>query len=447
MGVSVRYRCILNRKNLFAFAVLSWFCSVQTNAQQLAFPGAEGFGRFAQGGRGGKVFIVTDLNDNGPGSFREACEAKGPRTVVFAVSGIIDLASPLNVTEPYLTIAGQTAPGEGICLKRSEFEVRTHDVVVRFLRSRPGDISGKEMDAMGIGRDAHDVIFDHCSANWSVDECLSPSGGISNVTVQWCLIGEALNKSVHHKGAHGFGSLVRAVGGVSLHHNLWLDNISRNPRLGDNYGKAPWPTFDFRNNVIYNWGDICSGMTGDHLSVNYVNNYLRPGPSSSKRAPIALTQTADVKYFITGNVIEGRSKSLSNPESYFSPSEIEGRKLFILMDKPFDVAPVTTTSAEEAYKLVLLKVGAIYPVRDAVDTRLINEVINNTGHIIDSQKEVGEWSVYPAARAAIDSDSDGIPDSWELSHQLNPKDSADGNGHHLDSVYTNLEVYLNSLVK
>lgn len=162
-----------------------------------AFPGAEGFGAATPGGRGGRVIAVTTLADSGPGSLREACAAKGPRIVVFRVSGLIDLETPISVTEPYITIAGQTAPGTGVCLKRSEFVIRTHDAIVRFLRSRPGDISGKEMDALGIGGNAHDVIFDHCSANWSVDESLSPSGNISNITVQWCLIGESLNNSVH----------------------------------------------------------------------------------------------------------------------------------------------------------------------------------------------------------------------------------------------------------
>jgi pectate lyase len=358
----------------------------------LAFPGAEGFGAHAQGGRGGRTIEVTNLNDSGPGSFRAACDAKGPRIVVFRVAGLIDLQTPVDITEPYLTIAGQTAPGDGICLKRSEFQVRTHDVIVRYLRSRPGDIAGKEYDAMGIGGDAHDVIFDHCSANWSVDESLSPSGGISNITVQWCLIGEALNKSVHSKGPHGYGSLVRAVGGVTLHHNLWVHNDARNPRLGDNYGRGAAPTFDVRNNVMYDWGKTCSGLTGDDLSSNYVANYLRPGPSSSSQPPITLTPTAHVRYYVADNVVEGRPQ-FKDPASMFTPPN---QKLFTIVDKPFDAPAVKTTSAEQALKDVLAHVGAVCPARDSVDARLMHEVETRTGKIINSQNEVGGWPVYSA---------------------------------------------------
>jgi len=217
-----------------------------------AFPGAEGFGAQTPGGRGGKVIPVVNLNDSGPGSLRAACEAEGARIVIFRVAGIIDLKKNIKVTEPFLTLAAQTAPGDGICLRGFALEIRTHDVIVRYLRSRPGAGSGKEVDAMDVGSGAHDVVIDHCSATWAVDENLSPSGSISNVTVQWCLIAEGLNHSIHHKGAHGYGSLVRAVGGLSLHHNLWAHNNARNPRLGENYHQPPYPTFDVRNNVIYN---------------------------------------------------------------------------------------------------------------------------------------------------------------------------------------------------
>ncbi len=383
-GCDSRYYGRMSRNVLLLASVAAAAFVAAQDTPDLAFPGAEGFGAHARGGHGGRTFEVTTLNDSGPGSFRAACDASGPRVVVFRVAGVIDLATPINVTEPYLTVLGQTAPGEGICLKRSEFSVRTHDVIVRFLRSRPGDISGKEMDAMNIGGEAHDVIFDHCSATWSVDEALSPSGAISNITVQWCLIGEALNHSVHSKGAHGYGSLVRAVGGVTLHHNLWLHNIERNPRLGDNYGRGTAPVFDVRNNVMYDWGKICSGLTGDDLSANYVANYLRPGPNSSERAPIVLTPTAHVRYYVAGNVVEGRESMpmFSDPERVTA------------VDAPFEAPPVKTTSAGEAYRDVLAHVGAVCPVRDPVDSRLIREVEDRTGRIIDSQNDVGGWPAY-----------------------------------------------------
>jgi hypothetical protein len=426
-----------------------------------AFPGAEGFGANASGGRGGKVVIVSNLNDSGAGSFREACEkTPGPRIVVFAVSGLIDLQTPIQVREPNLTIAAQTAPGEGICLRKCGLLVRTSNVIVRFLRSRPGPLYGTEMDAISIGGDSagpeyHDAIFDHCSANWSVDECLSPSGPIYNITVQWCLIGEPLNKSVHPKGPHAYGSLVHGIGGLTLHHNLWIDCDERSPRLGDNFFKPPWPTFDIRNNVMYNWGKMCSGLTGDELSTNYVGNYLRPGPSSSDRPPIILTRTARVKYFVQGNVYEGRPNYATDPAAMFAVTKSQGgvnkkakaedlRKPFTLVDQPFTVPVVATTTAEEAYRAVLAQVGAIAPVRDAVDQRLVNQVITRTGRIIDSPDEVGGWPKYRSADAPTDSDRDGMPDAWELARGLNPNNPADAARDSGDG-YTNIEKYINGL--
>src|SRR5215471_5276536 len=240
---------------------LAFVACVFAQPAPLALPGAEGFGAQTPGGRGGRVWFVRNLNDEGPGSFRAVVTAQGPRIVIFRVGGLITLKSPIKITEPFLTIAGQTAPGDGICLRGSEISILTHDVIARYLRFRPGDISGGEVDALNIMGASRDVIVDHCSATWSIDECLSPSGAISNVTVQWCLIAEGLNRSIHSKGSHGYGSLARASGGVTLHHNLWAHNEERNPRLGDNYGRGTPPTFDFRNNVMYDWGKLCSGWT------------------------------------------------------------------------------------------------------------------------------------------------------------------------------------------
>lgn len=425
-----------------------------------AFPGAEGFGAGTTGGRGGKVVIVSNLNDSGPGSFREACEnTRGPRIVVFAVSGLIDLQSPIEIKEPNITIAAQTAPGDGVCLRQYGLVVRTNNVIVRFLRSRPGPGSGKDVDAISMGGEAkgaefHSAIFDHCSASWSVDECLSPSGPIYDVTVQWCLIGEPLNKSVHHKGAHAYGSLVHGIGGLTLHHNLWLDCDERSPRLGDNFFNPPWPTFDVRNNVMYNWGKMCSGLTGDELSTNYVANYLRPGTQSSDRPPIVLTKTARVKYFLQGNVVEGRPQYARDPASMLEitpdrsgankKAAEDPRKPFTLVDKPFAVPPVKTTTAEAAYRDVLAQVGAIAPVRDAVDTRLVSQVVNRTGRIIDSPDDVGGWPKYASASAPKDSDRDGMPDAWEIAHKLNPNDPKDAAMDSGDG-YTHIEKYINGL--
>ncbi|MBI4874595.1 MAG: pectate lyase [Acidobacteria bacterium] len=413
-----------------------------------AFPGAEGFGARSKGGRGGKTLLVVNLNDAGPGSLRAACEAQGPRTVVFRVSGLIDLKAPIRVKEPFLTLAGQTAPGDGICLRGAGLQIDTHNVVVRHLRARPGDILGEEVDAIAIGGESHDVIVDHCSAGWSVDESLSPSGAVRDITVQWCIVAEGLNRSVHKKGAHGYGSLVRAVGGLTMHHNLWAHNIARNPRLGDNYGKPPFPTFDVRNNVMYDFGGVCSGMTGDRLDANYVANYIRPGPSSNrKRGPIVLTDTAQVKYFLEGNVVEHRPELTADNSKLFDRTEKDGRKLAEVVTSPFAVPPVRTTSAAAALEAVLAGAGATLPKRDAADSRIVAEVRARTGSVIDSQWEVGGWPAYRSARPPMDSDHDGLPDAWETVRGLNPQDASDAAKDRDGDGYTNLEEYINELAR
>jgi pectate lyase len=412
-----------------------------------AFPGAEGFGATTPGGRAGRILVVRTLDDDGRGSFREAVTAPGPRTVVFAVAGVITLRSPVVVTEPFLTIAGQSAPGDGICLRGDEFSIRTHDVVVRYLRSRPGDINGREVDAINVMGDSRRVVIDHASASWAVDEALSPSGAIADVTIQWSIIAEGLNHSVHSKGAHGYGSLVRAVGGVSLHHNLWAHNGSRNPRLGDNYGKPPWPVFDVRNNVVYDYGDVASGMTGDHLSANYVNNYIRPGPSSNvTRGPIVLTDTADVMYYVSGNVVDGRPELTADNTRMFDRSVIAGRTLVAMVASPFRAPDVATFDATVALERVLAAAGAARPVRDGVDARIVEDVRRRTGRIIDSQQDVGGWPTYRGGPLAADSDGDGMPDEWERAHRLNPRNPKDG-ATLSRSGYTNVEVYLESLAR
>jgi hypothetical protein len=303
------------------------------------------------------------------------------------------------IREPYLTLDGSTAPGDGICIRGEEVSVRAHDVIVRHMRFRPGDIHGREVDALNVGGDAHHVLVDHVSASWAVDETLSASGAIHDVTIQWSIIAEGLNHSVHSKGAHGYGSLVRAVGGVTLHHNLWAHNDSRNPRLGDNYGIPPWPTFDVRNNVIYDYGDIANGMVGDHLSANFVANYIRPGPSSNRRRGlVVLTETSAVDYFVKDNVVDGRDALTADNRTLFDRTQIDGRALVTLAAAAFPAPPVRTTSALTALQDVLEGAGATLPRRDAVDTRLVREVRERRGAIIDSQRQVGGWPDYGPRR-------------------------------------------------
>jgi hypothetical protein len=417
-------------------------------ASQLpAFPGAEGFGAATAGGRGGKVLLVTKLDDSGPGSLRAACEAEGPRIVIFCISGTIKLQKPIIVRTPFLTVAGQSAPGDGICLRDQSIAVQTHDVVLRHLRSRLGDESDQEGDCFDLLHGAHDCIIDHCSATWSIDECLSTSGMNRNCTIQWCLIGESLNHSLHGKGPHGYGSLARANGPMSWHHNLWIHNDARNPRLGDNYRRGPaFPTFDVRNNVIYDFGGTASGLTQGILKVNYVGNYLRPGPSSKAPKPITVGHPSQLTYFIRDNIIEGDEALNADNTQFFTTVEWQGKREVEIVDTPFDAPPVKTVSATEALELVLANVGATLPKRDAVDARLVADVRTRVGKMIDSQKEVGGWPDLKSAPAPEDSDEDGMPDAWEIAHGLDPEDPSDA-AKLAPSGYTWVEEYINSLAK
>lgn len=430
---------------LFATSILAAASGAQAPALP-AFPGAEGFGSTTPGGRGGRVIAVTTLADAGPGSFRAAVEAEGPRIVVFRVSGTIALVKPITVQNPFLTIAGQTAPGDGICLRDNALGIATHDVVVRYLRSRLGDASGRESDCIDLLHGARNCIIDHCSATWSIDECLSLSGDVQNCTIQWCLIGESLNQSKHAKGKHGYGSLSRANGPITWHHNLWIHNDARNPRLGDNYGKAPYPTFDVRNNVIYDFGGTASGLTQGNLKVNYVANYLRPGPSSRAKAPITTGDKSDLQFFIRDNVFDGNAALTADNTAFFTAVEFDGKRQVHTVAAPFAASPVTTTTAEEALRQVLASVGANFPGRDAVDARLIDHVRNRTGRLIDSQAEVGGWPVLKSTAAPLDTDGDGMPDAWEAARGLDPRNPKDGSARADASGYTQVEVYLNSLV-
>jgi hypothetical protein len=408
-----------------------------------AFPGAQGFGSTSPGGRGGKVLFVTNLNDSGPGSLRAACEADGPRTVLFRVAGLIPLTKPIRVRNPFLTIAGQSAPGDGVCLRNDSLEITTHDVVVRYLRSRLGDVSARQSDCITVGSGAHDVILDHCSATWSVDEALSLGGNVSDATVQWCLIGEALNNSKHKKGAHGYGSLARANGQISFHHNLWAHNDARNPRLGDNYGKPPFPTFDVRNNVMYDYGGTCSGLTQGKLKVNYVANYIRPGPSSKARTPIGVGGPSDMLFYIQENIFESNEKLTADNSLFFSRVEIDGVRQVRTVAEGFAAPPIHASSATEAYEAVLASVGASRPVRDSVDARIVEQTRRRTGSIIDSQEQVGGWPELKSAAPFGDRDNDGMPDEWEKRYGLNPDDSSDAAADKDNDGYTNLEEFLN----
>ncbi|MBS1210268.1 MAG: pectate lyase [Proteobacteria bacterium] len=430
------------------FTLLGCALSISTAYALPAFPGAEGFGAEASGGRNGKVVFVTNLDDSGSGSLRSAVSGWGARTVVFRVGGEIQLKSPLSLSGSDITIAGQTAPGDGITLRGQPLIISGSNQIIRFIRIRHGNETGRDDDAISIVDGASRIIMDHVSASWSIDETLSPSGYIKDITLQWCMISESLNNSGHKKGSHGYGSLLRAAGGVSLHHNLWAHHRGRSPRFGDNYGKlfSPVPTFDFRNNVIYDWGSYASGTIDGDIRVNYVANYLKPGPSTSKLQPITFTRFADAKtrFFLANNVVEGHPEINEAAGNFTGPETGNPEPAITLASAPFTAPSLTTQTAADAYALVLAHAGASVPVRDAVDVRVIEQVKTGTGRLIDSQNEVGGWPKLASGTPPVDSDEDGIPDDWELAHGLNPKDGKDA-ATLSASGYTNLEVYLNEL--
>lgn len=426
-------------KKLLSSLVIAVACLHQAAAAPSpAFPGAEGFGAASSGGRGGRVYFVTNLGDDGPGSLRDAV-SQSDRMVLFRVSGTITLVSKLKIAKSNITIAGQTAPGGGVCLRGKELAISGENVVVRFLRIRPGDERGEEHDALTI-RDAHHVVVDHCSMSWSTDSVNDVVRDNSDVTVQWSFITEPLNLSVHHKGAHGYGTGWGSgtAGGSSYHHNLIAHCNSRSPRLGS----EPGAHLDVRNNVIYDMG---SGYAygGEHASVNYLANYYKPGPNTKRPEELFRFSSADTRMYLRDNHVEGQPALTSeNFRGLVADGEVDLDA--IVVNVPFDSPRVTTVPATSAYSLVLKHGGAMLPKRDAVDERIVTEVESGTGRIIDSQAEVGGWPTLASVPPPIDSDNDGMPDEWERSKGLDPRDAADGPLTAADG-YTNLENYLNQL--
>ena len=411
---------------------------------QLAFPEAEGFGRFSQGGRGGQVLFVTNLNDEGPGSLRAAVEAEGPRIVLFNVSGTIELQSTLRILNPRITIAGQSAPGDGICLKRFPLNISADDAVVRYLRVRLGDEAGKLVDGIDISN-AENVIVDHCSVSWTLDEGVNTYHGSKNITIQWCLISEALHDSPLRNG-HGFAA---SLGGMnsSYHHNLLANNAGRNPSIA---GEASNPTIDldFRNNVIFNWQK--RRLDGRPESINVVNNYYKAGPASRELLTVVKMQCPDSgvfgKWHVDGNLLETHLGT-KRGKDLITIDDRERSVSSVLVERPVHFAPVHTDTPELAYEKVLNQAGAIQPKRDSHDERIIREVLSGRttfgDGIISSQSEVGGWPELRSSPAPVDSDADGLPDAWERRYNPNADLSwgsasdTDGDG------YTNIEEYLN----
>ncbi len=443
-----------------------------------AFPGAEGFAKDIAGGRGGKVIKVTNLNDAGTGSLRAAINETGKRIIVFDISGTIILKSRLNIKNNDLTIAGQTAPGDGITLRDYPVYIDADNVIIRFMRFRMGDAAQQEGDALGA-RFRKNIIIDHCSMSWSTDECVSFYAN-ENTTIQWCLIAESLRNSVHGKGAHGYGGI---WGGrkASFHHNLLAHHDSRNARLGEEAGKAFALTdlTDIRNNVIYNWGSN-SFYGGEAMNVNLVNNYFKPGPATITNNGIARqgriisidknkvqgTEVYDIwgKFYINGNMVDGHLNATNDNwtfgvynqfhNSYGTVPEMD--KASMRLSQPHSIGEnMVMYDAAQAYQQVVDYAGASL-VRDAVDIRLIENVKNRAfsangsngskNGIIDTQSDVGGWPELNSLPAPKDTDGDGMPDAWETANKLDPK-VANANGKELSTGYDNIEVYINGLVK
>mgnify|MGYP000886199573 CR=1 FL=1 len=452
-----------------ALALSSAVFAADATPQTLAFPTAEGYGRFAKGGRGGRVIAVTNLNDSGPGSLRAAVEAEGPRTVVFEVSGRIELKSRLIVRKNNgeLTIAGQTAPGLGICISNYNFGVLgARDVVIRYIRVRPGNTSGMTLDGMGLAS-ADNCIIDHCSISWTLDEAFS-SRGAKNITLQRTLISEALNAAGHKKyppgKQHGYAASIGGDVG-SFHHNLLAHNAGRNWSMAGGLSKPDNKyagRLDIRNNVVYNWARRATD--GGAHEVNFVNNYYKPGPATKYFYALNAQYggfPGSQRYYFAGNVMPGHF-GLKNQEKGRTATTERGGKLPTdyspWSDKPFFESYVKTQTAEEAYKDVLANVGCNFPALDPHDQRILEETRKGTYKykgsttglpgLPDSQDDVGGWDDYPVVHrpADWDTDRDGMPDAWELANGFDPKDPTDGAKPYRNTGYTNLEVYLNGLV-
>lgn len=467
---------------LFLFLI----STAMSMAQTAAFPGAEGAGMYATGGRGGRVLTVGSLADDGSvGTLRWAVEQQGPRIVVFAVSGWIDLQSDLRIVHPDITIAGQTAPGGGIGIRNYRLNIRADNVILRYFRSRFGDKTGSEDDAIN-GYHSDRVIIDHCSFSWSIDECASLYGN-THFTMQWCVIAESLRCSAHRKGNHGYGGIWGGQG-ASFHHNLMAHHSSRTPRLcGSRYTNRPdLERVDLRNNVFYNWGPVNGAYAGEGGVYNIVNNYYKPGASTvSKNVKVASRifqpnydnganknrRGTWGKFYVAGNYFDATSPHMLpqlvpvlaevNADNWkgihpYDTSAYWNGWQTIRSDSAFCMpGRLHTDSPAEAYRQVLRHAGASL-VRDAVDARIVEEVRKGTYTyegsrgsrygLIDSQQDVGGWPDLKPGKAPVDTDGDGMPDAWEKKHGLDPRvdDSA---LYSLHREYTNIEMYLNEIVE
>tara|TARA_R110000765_G_scaffold357151_1_gene447250 strand:+ start:122 stop:1438 length:1317 start_codon:yes stop_codon:yes gene_type:complete len=436
-------------RNLILTVAITMLAMFQARSQQLAFPTAEGYGKYTVGGRGGEVFEVTNLDNSGEGSLREALEAEGPRTVVFRISGTIE--GNFSIKNDSITIAGQSAPGDGICIK-GNLTVGADNIIIRYIRVRFDPAMG-ENDGIG-GRYHKNIIFDHISASWSTDETMTLYHN-ENTTVQWCIIAEACPKGTTDE--HRFGGIWGNNYGT-WHHNLFAHNSSRNPRWASGSGFN-----DYRNNVIYNWAYASSyggeaHQVGDrrkppieHSTINMIANYYKLGPATESKvnsiivAPSSRDDDADAgKWWVSENFVEG------------SPNVTQDNLLGVTqtgstyrLNEPWPAMKIKQETAKEAFQSVLDHSGCSFPKRDKVDADIIDDVLHGTAKygdkgIIDKPSDVGGWPELKSSPAPIDTDHDGIPDYWEIENKLDKQNPDDRNIVASDG-YTMLEKYLNNI--
>jgi pectate lyase len=518
MNSLARRARLLQRCNLQTFTLLLAFALVPASARAIpAFPGAEGFGSDTVAGRGGKVLFVTNTEDNGPGSLREAIDAEGPRIILFRTGGTIVLQSPLEISTPYITIAGQTAPGDGIQIRNDSngslaadsfpsIRIKTHDVVIRFLRIRPGMpdldpdcipssqplekghcVPPNDIDAIHFENPADNIVIDHVSASWASDEIIG-AGHVRNLSLQWSILSEGLNymfygpddpyngKGMLLGNAHYAAQNIHA-GRVSIHHNLWAHNSIRSPQATNSCPDPERPSdcvTDIVNNVVYDWGDMATHAANflGHAFVNIVGNYYKRGPSTNKRRPgvglrdwtstsKAVVPGARLQVYLRGNQeLVGGQLQPSPIECYrlgISPNGKQG----ILgtcdpaeygVTEPIQVMPVRTDDAETAAVAVLANAGAIsrldasgknVDARDPVDRRIVDHVTNGTGRILTSPAQFPGWPVLAPGTPAPDGDGDGMPDEWEQLHELAPTTPSAHTADRDGDGYTDIEEYLN----
>ena len=474
----------------------------ELRAQQIAFPGADGYGKYASGGRGGRVVEVTTLKDLDaqgkiiPGSFRAALKTEGtdPITIVFKVSGVISLStSEIRSNRPNMTIAGQTAPGDGICIRGGTINLSgSKNVIVRYMRFRPGDEKNAEVSALRF-ENSENFIVDHCSMSWAIEETTHFSSS-KFFTIQWCIVSESLYNSIHKKGARGYAA---QWGGsyASYHHNLLAHHHSRMPRINGSNKNDIEALVDYRNNVNFNWGVTGAFYGGEWESqtadckgfahTNVVNNYFKPGPATSDSIffiePYLNRPGRKLcgygKWFLRGNVMDGHADLTSDNWQGVHTTKV-GNVSNIRSNSEFDFHEVGTESAQRAYQSVLNYAGATKPKRDKIDIRVIGEVkgaipivrstyekngvktplAGTTAGLIDTQNNLrpmsapADWNAWDAnytsvddsTKAPVDSDHDGMPDFWEKKNKLNPNDTKDAIKKGKDG-FTNLEKYLNEL--